>query len=350
MIRLERLVVCALVFVLMSMALTGCAAEAPAKGTDDMKYSECDDDAEFEAYFGALSLSARSYKLAEKDGEKYVLFTYLYSDYGAELTEMTGAEKSYSGNALEVTTQLRTRDVDLDGCIPNMGSVDCVLLLEHDIDKLTVDGVEYEPFSGGLFRENEKYGAVDADMNVILPAEYELIRSLDTDGFDETYYFCSKDGGSGVLDENFRPLLSPVYSNIFYTGDGKFIVMREKGKDGLDDEIGIVDSGDNVVHEFIDGFIDGNLDLNNKARQLVFGRLQDGEFLTGVIDSELNVVIEPIYEDITVFAEDSDDMFYVVENGSGEFAVFDTKGAQKTEFEASSVYEVQTAYFERLGK
>ena len=38
----------------------------------------------------------------------------------------------------------------------------------------------------------------------------------------------------------------------------------------------------------------------------------------------------------------------VVENKAGKFAVFDIYGKQQTEFEKTSVYEVQTAYYERI--
>lgn len=44
------------------------------------------------------------------------------------------------------------------------------------------------------------------------------------------------------------------------------------------------------------------------------------------------------------------DGFYVVENENGETAVIDCFGKQQTEFKKESVYDTQTAYYEKIGR
>ncbi len=70
--------------------------------------------------------------------------------------------------------------------------------------------------------------------------------------------------------------------------------------------------------------------------------------MSGVINEDFEIVIEPKYKDISVWCEENENQFYVVENENEEFAVIDCKGVQQTDFEKTSIYDVQTKYQEKF--
>lgn len=325
-------------------------ADFLTKNSGTPKYSESDKNDELMLYFDVLLPVSKKYITVTQNDEKYILFTYTYSDYGSVISNINGIEKSYSSDNLTIRIDKSIDHVSQEGCEPLWSDVNCVVKLERDIDKLIIDEQEYEEYSGGLLYVNDKYGVVDDNMNIIVPIKYDIIRDLDSPGSDRKYYFCHDENGSGVLDENYDIMLQPIYSNIFFINDNKFVVMKGKGNDNSlsDYQIGIVDGNENLIHDYIDGFIDGGLSFSNNAHQAVFGRMKGGKFLKGVIDENLNVIIEPIYNDVAVFGSDMPYQFYVVENNREEFAVIDSSGVQKTEFEGTSVYDVQTKYYESL--
>lgn len=163
------------------------------------------------------------------------------------------------------------------------------------------------------------------------------------------YYRVCGDNGSGIVDDNYNMVLSPNYYNITYIGDDKYVVMREKGESNSieNNQIAVIDGNENIIHDYIDGFVDANLP-RNYAKQIIFKRSVGGKNFSGVISEDFEIVIEPKYKDISVWCEENEDQFYVVENENEEFAVIDWREVQQTDFEKTSVYEVQTAYHEKL--
>lgn len=325
-------------------------ADYLTKTSNALQYSECEKNDKLMLYFGVLLPVSKKYIIVTQNDEKYILFNYTYSDYGSVISNINGMEKSYGSDNLTIRIDKSIDYVSQEGCEPLWSDVNCIVKLEQDIDKLIVDEQEYEEYSGGLLYVNGKYGVVDDNMNIIVPIKYDIIRDLDSPGSDRKYYFCHDENGSGVLDENYDIMLQPIYSNIFFINDNKFVVMKTKGDNNSlsDYQIGIIDGNENLIHDYIDGFIDGGLSFNNNAHQVVFGRMKGEKFLKGVIDDSLNVIIEPIYNDVAVFGSDMPYQFYVVENNKEKFAVIDSSGIQKTEFEGTSVYDVKTKYYESL--
>lgn len=325
-------------------------ADYLTKTSNALQYSECEKNDKLMLYFGVLLPVSKKYIIVTQNDEKYILFNYTYSDYGSVISNINGMEKSYGSDNLTIRIDKSIDYVSQEGCEPLWSDVNCIVKLEQDIDKLIVDEQEYEEYSGGLLYVNGKYGVVDDNMNIIVPIKYDIIRDLDSPGSDRKYYFCHDENGSGVLDENYDIMLQPIYSNIFFINDNKFVVMKTKGDNNSlsDYQIGIIDGNENLIHDYIDGFIDGGLSFNNNAHQVVFGRMKGEKFLKGVIDDSLNVIIDPIYNDVAVFGSDMPYQFYVVENNKEKFAVIDSSGIQKTEFEGTSVYDVKTKYYESL--
>ena len=62
----------------------------------------------------------------------------------------------------------------------------------------------------------------------------------------------------------------------------------------------------------------------------------------GVIDEDLNVIIEPEYD--SIWKEGTDTYIFYVVTKNDAHAVFDTKGVQKTAFENLTAYEVGEKY------
>lgn len=321
--------------------------------TSDLpKYSECNQDNDLYAYFDLLG--ANDYFIVSHEDEKYILFCYVYSGYGEELSSITDIEKVYdseNSGRLNLTAAKDIKTTEQTGCFPEITSVRCIVKLEEDITSLYVDGELYSEYDGGYIQVNDKYGVVDSDLNIIVPIQYDTIRDFETFATDKQYYFTATEQGAGLMDENYKTILNPKYDNIFFVNDNKFIV----GKGPRDEvslgnsQIGILNKNEELIHNYIDGFIDGNESFNNDVHQVVFGRMNGDVYLEGVLDDDLNVIIEPQYTSISVFEiESQKDQFYVVENDKGEFAVIDSSGKQQTEFKAASVYDVQTNYYNSL--
>ena len=330
--------------------------------SDFLKYSECSDDDELLFYFDILSLSGNDYITVEHSGIEYLLFLYCYSDYGYVMKDINSINKSSDGDTLTLTLDKDIHKTKHTGCYPDFSYCRCIVKLDRQYNNVVIDDKSYEKYNGGMIIVNEKYGIADENLNIIVPVIYNRIRNYDIYSYKpgvqaETahkYYHISGVEGNGLTDENYNIVINPVYTNIYFVNDDKFVVMKNKGQtSGIEDsQIGIVDSKGNVIHDFIEGFIDGN-EINftqNYAGQIIFGRMDGKDYLQGVLDENLNIVIEPVYKDITVWNAHTENQFYVVENLNSEFAVMDTKGVQKTEFEKSSVYDVQTAYHEKLRK
>lgn len=326
--------------------------------SDFPKYSECSDDDELLFYFDILS--GNDYIIAEHSGSEYLIFMYCYSDYGYVMKDINSINKSPDGDTLTLTFDKDIHKTKNIGCFPDLSYCRCIVKLNKQYENVVIDGKSYEKYNGGMIIVNEKYGIADENFNIVVPLIYDQIRDYNIynyraevqSGTENKYYHISGVDGNGLMDENYNIVINPVYSNIYFVNDDKFVVTKRKGKtNGIEDyQIGVIDSKGNITHDFIEGFIDGGETnfTQNYAGQMIFGRMDGKDYLQGVLDENLNIVIEPVYKDISVWNTTAENQFYVVENRSNEFAVIDAKGVQKTEFEKSSVYDVQTAYHEKL--
>ena len=326
--------------------------------SDMLKYSECDDDDEFSAYFDLLALTDNDYIEVEKNDSKYFLFLYRHYGYGDIMENVNGIEKKYSDNTLSLELDKEFRETEHSGCEPDISCCRFIVRLDNNFDNLIVDGREYQKYNGGRLRVGDKYGMVDGEFNIRVPVIYDLIvnfplaeDNLNVSSLENVpmYYRICGDNGSGIVDDNYNIVLSPNYYNITYIGDDKYVVMIEKGESNSieNNQIAVIDGNENIIHDYIGGFVDANLP-RNYARQMIFKRSVGGKNLSGVINEDFEIVIEPKYKDISVWCEENEDQFYVVENENEEFAVIDWRGVQQTDFEKTSVYEVQTAYHEKL--
>ena len=109
---------------------------------------------------------------------------------------------------------------------------------------------------------------------------------------------------------------------------------------------GIVDGHENVVCDFISGSVEmQRIGIYNAKGQYILYR----GGLEGVIDEDLNIVIEPKYTKVVEYCGESPNMFYVVENGIGKCAVVDNKGEFQTGFDYDEWYDAYKVYFDSKG-
>lgn len=321
-------------------------------------YSEAEKTVVLDKYFEAVALADRQYCIAEEGGKTYLLMRYNFYGYGSTITAINKARKQYDGDGLTIYLDVKMNEKNSAGCFPNISSFDCCFELEREVNKVAVAleekgwETEYQPYSGGIFVRDGMYGVMDADLNEIVPAEYESIHKWGYSPSGTTFYYTRKEDANGLMDENFRQVLSNSYSNIVIVSENRFIAMKEqKSSDSgsipggsNNREIVALDAEENILGESIYGFLDAYQIADNYAQQMVFGHFEGDHYFEGVIDADLNIIIEPVYKNVVMFDKTSENQFYVVQNSEDEYAVFDYRGIQRTEYAKTSVYDVQTSY------
>ena len=304
------------------------------------KYSECPDDSGLMFYFDLLDED--TYYVVSQDGVDYLLFCYAYSEYGSVIDEVTSINKDYANGSLSVNVNATFRKTNAEGCEPDHSYVNCILKLDEPFDSVTVNEQEFTLYAGGCVRIGERWGVCDADLNMIYPPIFDGICRL------YNFYRVWNEEGTGLLDENFHEILPTKYQTVDYLSPDRYLVTN--WQDSIQNsKISIIDGSGNEIYGNIDGLFLGSGTFHNHARQRIYAIARDPKPpLYGIVDDQLNIILPAKYADITMWAEDTADQFYVVGNDKAEYAVFDPNGNQVTEFQNSSIYDVQTAYFEHL--
>lgn len=324
----------------------------------DLTYSECGDAAALMPYFDLLLFESDKYLIVTQDDTDYILFRYCYSDYSSAVSAVDGFRRSCRDGRLYLTVDKTVVPATDEGCEPLHTNVNCIVQLEEEIDGLVLEDtvreweytVEYSPYAGGWVKVGERFGVTDSALNFIVPVQYDHISEHAAPDTGRVYYQLSRrDEGSLLTDEHYQPLLHQLYRNFCYLNENRFVVLKGSGGD---ETVGLIDANETPLHDDIEGWLDGGGwdAFQNYAQQAILVRPDGNRNLRGVVDSELNIIIEPVYRNISVFDADCADQFYVVENKKEQFAVFDAAGVQKTEFANTSVYDVQTKYRETLRK
>lgn len=316
-----------------------------------LRYSELSGNIDTEKYYTALANTDGRYFILEEDGQKYLLAVYNFYGYGSRISDIKKVDKKYDGDTLTVIIDADISYFDSMGDEPEISRIECSLVLDRDVSSVMI-GLEnmeqdYYPYEGGIILKDDKYGVVDDALNEIVPAEYEHIMEWGYNPTESTFYYTRKNDANGLMDAEFNEVLSNSYSNILIVNENKFIAMRNYDEEDRNYEIILLDGDENELGPSIRGFIDAYQIFNNPAKQAIFGRYEGDNFYEGVLDEDLNVIIEPTFISVEMFNYSEDNQFYVVENADGEFAVYDCNGDKKTEFENTSVYDVQTKYGER---
>lgn len=313
-------------------------------------YCECDKE-ELLPY--SKFLGDNEYFVKELDGEKYLIFNYGFFSYNERIINIDHVREAENsaGNelALEVGYVIMA-DVD-NGCFPGKERIPCIVKVERDFEKLTVNDEKYVPYSGGVITVGGYSGALNGKMELILPVKYQYIgvpeKLKDGESAETSLLTGVYDGGCDILDRDYNIVLETKDNDILYTNDRRYVVNCTVEKDGeCKNEIYILDKNGNILKGPVEGKIPltGSKVFGNEEKQEVFVRSSDkaDKFDEGIIDSELNIVIEPKYESLIRFSYADNGKFYVVKGHDGKCAVFDINGEQLTEFIYDSVAEAQT--------
>lgn len=315
-------------------------------------YSELKNDSKYLGYFGLLR-DQFSYLIFDIKGSKYMFILYMYYDYSSAMDKVTGVEQHFNGKTLSLTFDTEVHDAQKGGCFPSGEYARCILKIDDDFNpgtcEVQVTGYGTQPiteYQGGMFSIGKKWGMADKDLNIVLPVIYDGILEFESDRVED-YYRVILDGNNGLVDSDGNIVLQPVYSNLICVNADRFIVMKDEGDTNM---IGLVDSRENVIKDFIPGFIEMQRSgIYNTADQYIFSRFSEGEYLEGVIDADFNIVIEPVYEYIATYYQDSPNMYYAAQNTKGKFAVIGTDGVLRNDFVFDSAYDASQEYFERMG-
>ena len=301
---------------------------------DKEKYSECDDDEDLLFYFDILGY--KEYITVEHNGEKYLLFMYRFDSYTSIGQFINGIEKKPVGDTLNINIDVETKESKTQGCFPNMTFFRMIIKLEKDFPTIVVSGSEYTEYNGGKIYIGGKCGMADKDLNITVPLIYDEIYDYcyygdrDTTDLPTLYRVYINDQGNGLLDEDLNLIISPKYYNIHVVDKDTFIAMTLKSGDEQNNHIFLLDKNENII-KTIDGFVDddssGAMYCHEGHLKYSINKPDMSIDCIGVIDEDLNVIIEPKY--VNVFQTDGG---YKVTDIDGKEALFDMDGNQITDF------------------
>lgn len=323
------------------------------RNTGHMRCAECEDYNPFLWYFDLLP--GKEYYIVESGGEKYILFVYMFDSHNEKLVSVSNVEKQYNGDSLSLTVSREMKQLSSGfGFVtppPVTNCVNCIVRLDNDISSLIVDGEEYTEYKGGRVCFKEHYGMVDKDLNIVVPIKYNSICDVTAYNSSILYYYIETDEGTGVMDSQYNIVLEPVYDRVCLLNDDRFAVLKYGDNDDKQSkaQIGIVDRNGNLIHEYIKGWLRYGADFKNKPRQEVFSRCDDnGNWHYGVIDSNLNIVIEPKFDFLREWQIGAHGFVYYASLENGEQAYFDINGKQITPFEKGDILDYDEKYRDRL--
>ncbi len=298
---------------------------------DPLFYSDCKDYEDLLYYFDVIGFN--QYIKVTQNGKNYILIKYDYANYGRVVERLNTIDRYPSGSSIDINLDMNLADKDNEGCFPWLSHIRLIIEDEGNYQTIVVESKTMEEYDGGLVHIGEKVGLLDGDLNFLIKPVYEGIYDADTSripGEPEYYRVYSAESGNGIMDDEFNMVLSPKYSNIYFLSEDRFIVMEERETDNKAERfvIEIIDSDENVLKEMY-----GFLEPDDSSRfychegHILFDYTGDDQWGKGVIDEDLNVIIEPEYR-MVYWLDD----YYKVENKNGQSACFDYDGVQYTEF------------------
>lgn len=346
----------------------------------------------YSEYKGSLDLSViernlenKEYYEFEDNGKKYIMFKVIEGVYAPSNLTITSAditESSYSNNTLYLTIDIETYieeieatpDLIIDGF--NSDSKLFTMEVEDNFNGLVINNESYSLISNKIIRKNTseetKYGYIGENGEITIPIEYDNLYEIDVkEVYDDdindyieadfsNYLRCVKDDKQGIIDKQGNVIISIDYDQIKpYSKDAFAVTIENNSK------IGIVDTNNQLIKGFVEG---GMYDDIIFGEYYVFSKRVDGEFIgKGILDRDLNVVLEPIYDDFyynnfTTYNNDGtmNQKYFGGENGitfSRDYVVVE-KGDQTaildsdynfiTEFKDLSVYDIKIEYENEL--
>lgn len=190
-------------------------------------------------------------------------------------------------------------------------------------------------------------------MNMTIPAIYngiyeltinnESLKTATGEKFEidySNYVRISNDNGNGIATKQGEILMECQYENIIYYGYNTFVVTKKVNDTW---KMGVVDINNNVVIDFIDGFMSQN--YFTSTQYAIYSVINNNSY-EGVIDRNLNIILQPIYSDVTMKNIEIGDYYedYFIVERNGKRAVLDKEGNIKIDYCDSSVYDLWNEY------
>ena len=85
-----------------------------------LTYSEWADKDAFDAYFDLLLYSNDEYFILEQDGDSYLVFLYVYEDYGNVLEKINDIKKTWQDGSLQISVSKKIKMRGESGCEPDI--------------------------------------------------------------------------------------------------------------------------------------------------------------------------------------------------------------------------------------
>ena len=190
-------------------------------------------------------------------------------------------------------------------------------------------------------------------MNMTIPAIYngiyeltinnESLKTATGEKFEidySNYVRISNDNGNGIATKQGEILMECQYENIIYYGYNTFVVTKKVNDTW---KMGVVDINNNIVIDFIDGFMSQN--YFTSTQYAIYSVINNNSY-EGVIDRNLNIILQPIYSDVTMKNIEIGDYYedYFIVERNGKRAVLDKEGNIKIDYCDSSVYDLWNEY------
>ena len=191
-------------------------------------------------------------------------------------------------------------------------------------------------------------------MNMTIPAIYngiyeltinnESLKTATGEKFEidySNYVRISNDNGNGIATKQGEILMECQYGNIIYYGYNTFVVTKKVNDTW---KMGVVDINNNIVIDFIDGFMSQN--YFTSTQYAIYSVINNNNSYEGVIDRNLNIILQPIYSDVTMKNIEIGDYYedYFIVERNGKRAVLDKEGNIKIDYCDFSVYDLWNEY------
>ena len=274
---------------------------------------ECEYNGEMDLSYVKQTIDNNEFYLFEDDNQKYILYkeeVTTNSPNDIKIKSINIIKNNYNlenelilqVNVTEDITYVKEPEgISTDGISSDSRFI--IMKVKENCSGLIVNGTKYNKYDGGIIFDIEtlpiKYGYVDSNGSLAIPIEYDEITELENSYYDDiknTYVdidysdyleIYKKDTGRGIASKSGKILINCQYDNIINYEKNSFVV------DTRDNKIGIIDINGNLLKGFIDGSIyNSTFSIKPSFKEYTFF-WQNGH--VGVIDRELNIIIEPTY-------------------------------------------------------
>lgn len=257
------------------------------------------------------------YTIFTYEGERYLAVVYTEENYNGGFGRIRNVKREYSGNNLRINFDIEHKTYSDRTADDRRAKI--LIKLEENIDHLYINGTRYREFEGQVIKVDGKEGYLDKNLNVKLPVIYDdmQLRWIYKKGeLQEHLYIIKGPEGVGLLDRNADFIFQPKYKNVEVL-DNRLYLVEEEDESSGDIIIKIYNKYKDVLNSqnIGDGYVDEIIYINDQVNYKIKCK-RNGVWYTGLLGENLEVSIEPCYEDIQVVYTVPDSGYYEIVNNS----------------------------------